>query len=201
MVRLIIPRGEMRSYIWLAAPADINGFIDHANAVMDELYPDVSGAAYMELGFTTRVYKMQDYMKVMNIAVVFAQVFIYCFVALLMLIGLTNVISTISANVRLRSREFAVLQSVGMTRDGIYRMLNLESLICSAKALVIGLPLAVALTYLINLAVRSMLPVPYQLPWFSAVLCTAGVFAITWVTMRCSLARMQKGNIVEAIHN
>lgn len=199
MVRLIVPQGKMRNYIWSADPADIEGFIDYANEVMDELFPQAKDSAYMELGFTTRVYKIRDYMKVMNIAIVLVQVFVYSFVALLMLIGFTSVISTMSANVRLRFREFAVLRSVGMTRGGLNRMLTLESLMCSARSLIIGVPLAVILTYLINTAIRSVFPFPYSLPWLPIIYCSIGVFAITWLTMRFAISRMQKENIIDAI--
>lgn len=39
----------------------------------------------------------------------------YGFVILLVLMGFTSVISTLTTNIRIRSREFAVLKSVGMT--------------------------------------------------------------------------------------
>jgi putative ABC transport system permease protein len=200
-VRLIVPQGIMRGFQWSAAPADVDGFIEYTNAVLDEFFPQEPDSAYMEAGFTTRVYETEDYMKIMNIAIVLATVFVYGFVVLLMLIGLTNVISTMSANVRIRSKEFAVLQSVGMTYTGLKRMLNLESIMCSAKSLVIGLPIAIVLTYLINLPIRSTFPVPYQLPWLAAALCIVAIFAITWVTMRYSISQLRKRNIVETIRS
>ena len=198
-VKVIVPQGVTRDYTWYVETEDILGFSAYANAVMQELFPRDEGAAYMELGFTTRVYEIADYMKIMNIAIVFAEVFVYSFVALLTLIGLTNVISTISANVRMRSREFAVLQSVGMTRPGLQRMLGLESLMCSAKALVFGLPIALALTYALNVPIRAEYPVPYSIPWSAVMWCIVGVFAITGVTMRYAAARLRKQSIIEAI--
>jgi putative ABC transport system permease protein len=199
IVRLIIPQGETRDYTWYAKPADVEGFIEYANAVMGEIFPQAPESGYMELGFSTRVYTVRDYMKVMNIAIGLAMVFVCCFVALLTLIGLTNVISTISANVRMRFREFAVLRSVGMTRDGLKRMLNYESVLCTVKSLTIGLPAAVALTYLINLPIRSAFPIPYRLPWLAVAECILAVFAITWATMRFAAMSVKGDNIVETI--
>ena len=169
--------------------------------IINEAFTQEQDATYMEAGLSARVYKIQDYMKVMNIAIVLVMVFVYSFVALLMLIGLTNVISTISANVRMRSKEFAVLQSVGMTYNGLKRMLNLESIMCSAKSFLFGLPLAILLTYLINLPIRAMFPIPYRLPLSAMALCVATIFAITWVTIRHSAARLLKRNIVDAIRS
>ncbi|MGL6198496.1 MAG: ABC transporter permease [Lachnospiraceae bacterium] len=199
IVRLIVPGGEMRGFSWNVSTADPDGFMDYANTVMSEAYPGQGDASYMELGFTTRVFEMHDYVKVMNLAINLVMVFVYCFVVLLALIGLTSVISTMSANVQMRSREFAVLQSVGITPEGLKRMLNLESIMCSVKAMSIGLPLAILLTYLINIPIRSMFPVPYQFPWLAVGCCIVAVFAITWATMRYSSTRLQKKNIVETI--
>lgn len=199
IVRVLVPEGEMRGYIWYAEPADTEGFMDYANMIMGEMFPRDHELSYMELGFTTRVYKIKDYMKVMNIAIVLASVFVYSFAALLTLIGLTNVISTISTNVHMRTREFAVLQSVGMTQDGLRRMLRLESIICSAKSLMIGLPLAILLTYLINMPIRSAFPVPYRLPWLAIGLCISIIFSITWIIMQYSTARLRGKNIIETI--
>ena len=125
--------------------------------------------------------------------------FVYGFVAMLTLIGLTNVISTISTNVRSRSREFALLQSVGMTPWGLRRMLGLESVLCSAKSLVIGVPLGVVGSYLVYKALKMPVEFSYALPWLPIILCTLGVFVITWALMRYSASRLLGGSIVEAI--
>lgn len=201
IVRLIVPEGEISSYNWKVETDEIETFIDYANKVMSEIYPGQTASNYMEQGFTTRVFKMQDYMKVMNIAVDLAIVFAQCFVILLSLIGLTNVISTMSANVQMRSREFAVLQSIGMTMKGVKRMIIFESIICSARSLLIGFPIAIVLTYFINVPIRKMLPVPYQLPLAAVICCAVTIFAVTGGTMWLSSLRLQKKNIVETIRS
>jgi putative ABC transport system permease protein len=200
-LRLIVPQQQwdMDGYLWYAAPADVDGFIDYARAVMAEAFPRGSEGSYMELGFDTRVYKIRDYMKVMNIGFALAAAFMYSFVALLALIGLTNVISTMSANVRMRSREFAVLQSVGMTYGGLKRMLNLESVLCSSKALLIGLPLGAAATLLIYGIIGRSMNFPYVFPWPALFECIAGVFAVTWAATRFAAGGVRGQNIAAAI--
>ncbi|MBC3888416.1 FtsX-like permease family protein [Acetobacterium paludosum] len=200
-VRLIVPQAEVRGYSWYSAPSDVPGFITYANDVMAQTFPENTDASYMESGFNTRVYQVDDYMKVMNIAIVLASIFMYSFVVLLMLIGFTNVISTMSTNVRMRSREFAVLQSVGMTTAGLKQMLNLESVLCSMKALMYGLPIGIIASIFINLPIRSMFPIPYTLPWLAIVLCVLSVFLITWSTTRYAAHRLQKQNIIETIRS
>ena len=201
-VRVIVPElDEIPFYTWYAYPEDEEGFIDYANLVMAELFPAEEEANYMQLDFSVNVYRFQDYMKVLNISVALASVFVYSFAVLLALIGLTNVISTMSANVRLRSREFAVLQSVGMTPNGIKRMLNLESVLCSTKSLLIGLPIALILTYLINRPIREMFPIPYQFPLLATLSCTVGIFLLTWLVMQFSASSLRKQNTIETIRS
>jgi len=121
------------------------------------------------------------------------------FIAFLTLIGLTNVISTISTNVRHRSGEFAVLQSAGMTRRGIIKMLRLESLICSIKSLFFGLPLGVLASYLIYRAIGVSADFDFSVPWLPMLLSTFGVCVISWVIMRFAASRLKGQSIVEAI--
>lgn len=201
MVRLVVPQAQVSAYSCYSDPSDMAGFMDYANTVMSDMFPNDENAGYMEIGFNTRVYKINDYMRVMNMAIVVALIFMYSFVVLLMLIGLTNVISTMSANVLMRSREFAVLQSVGMTPEVLKRMLTLESILCSTKALVFGLPVAIILTYLINLPIKKRFPIPYEIPWLAMLLCVCAVLLITLVTTRCAAYRLRNRNIIEAIRS
>ena len=54
-----------------------------------------------------------------------------------------NVISAVSFQIRTRARELAVLKSVGITSESLEKMLNIESVLCSGKALVTGLPVGI----------------------------------------------------------
>jgi putative ABC transport system permease protein len=127
--------------------------------------------------------------------------FIYGFIGMLALIGLTNVISTISTNIRIRRREFAVLASTGMTKGGLRKMLAFESLFCSLKALVIGLPIGAIGYKLIYDSLYQTYKYSYDIPWGLLGMCVLAVFAITFVTTLFSASRVRKGNIIEGIRN
>ncbi len=198
-VRLILPRAQVRGYTWYAEPSDIPGFIAYADQVLNERFPAGENGDYMEAGFNTRIYQADDYVQVMNVAIVLVLVFLYSFVALLMLIGFTNVISTLSTNVRMRAREFAVLRSVGMTPEGLGKMLNLESVLCAARAMLYGLPIGLLLSWCINLPIRSLFPIPYMLPWRSVLLCAATVLFATWGTTRYAASKLRHQNVIETI--
>ena len=199
VVSLLVPEGYMRMVTWFASPEDVLGFILYATDVLEGFFPRGEDGTYAGRGYSIMVFETSDFMRLMNIGISMASVFVYGFTVLLTLIGLTSVISTISANVQMRAREFAILQSVGMTYGGLKHMLNLESIICSAKSVALGLPVSIVLTYVIHLAISTTFPVVYQLPWVAILQCIAGIFAITWLTMRFAVSRLRKENIVESI--
>lgn len=198
-IRLVVPEAEVRGYSWQCTPQDISGFIQYANEVMHEEFMADTEAPVLEEEVSVRVYKMDDYMKVMNIAIALVILFMYSFVVLLMLIGLTNVISTLSTNVMMRAREFAVLKSIGMTSKALKRILKYESVICSMKALMYGLPIGIAMTFLINLPIRIIFPIPYKLPLAAIVFCVLAVLLITWGIMKYAAHRLKDQNIIETI--
>lgn len=201
-VRLILPEMDhLRQYSWQAAPADMDSFMDTAREILAAHFPDQSTDSYMQDGYSARVYATDDYNRVMNVAIVIALIFLVCFCALLMLIGFTNVVSTLSTNVLMRQSEFAVLQSVGMTPEGLRKMLALESILCSLRALVIGVPLGIVLTYIVNLPIRAMFPVPYHFPLLPILLCAAGVLALTLAITALAARRLRSKNIIDRIRS
>jgi putative ABC transport system permease protein len=121
---------------------------------------------------------------------------------MLTLIGLTNVLSTISTNVRMRKHEFALLMSTGMERSGLRRMLSLESFFCSMRALMWGLPIAIFVSWLLTYQLTNgdlVNGVSFEFPWLTSLICIAAIFVITFVTMRFSSSRLNRGSIIEAI--
>ena len=201
-VRLILPEMDhLRQYSWQAAPADMDSFMDTAREILAAHFPDQSTDSYMQEGYSARVYATDDYNRVMNVTIVIALIFLVCFCALLMLIGFTNVVSTLSTNVLMRQSEFAVLQSVGMTPEGLRKMLALESILCSLRALVIGVPLGIVLTYIVNLPIRAMFPVPYHFPLLPILLCSAGVLALTLAITALAARRLRSKNIIDRIRS
>lgn len=198
-VRLVVPEAEVRGYDWMSAPADVEGYMEYANEVMERYFPEGESDAYMELGFSTRVYEIEDYTKVMNIAIVLASVFLYSFVVLLAMIGTINVISTMSTNVQMREREFAILQSIGMTSEALRKMLNMESILCAGKALLYGLPIGLVIILIMNYSVRMIFPIEFCIPWKEAIIVMALVFLVIWSTIRITASKLKKQNIIETI--
>ncbi len=198
-VRIVVPDATVRGYSWYSSPDDIEAYIAYAKGVLDKYFPTGGDDEYMECGYSTRVYRTDDYAKVMNIAIMIACVFLYSFVVMLGFIGMINVISTMSTSITMRAREFAVLQSIGMTKDELEKMLNIESFLCAGKALLYGFPIGMLMLLIINLAMIQILPIGISVPWGAIALVFIAVFIVIWGTIHVSSRKLKKQNIIETI--
>ena len=129
------------------------------------------------------------------------QVFAYGFIILISLIAAANVFNTISTNISLRRREFAMLKSVGMTSKGFNRMMNFECLLYGSRALLYGLPASVGVTYLIYLAMAAGYDAGFRLPWAAIGIAVLSVFLVVFVTMMYSMSKIKKDNPIDALKN
>lgn len=129
------------------------------------------------------------------------QVFAYGFIVLISLIAAANVFNTISTNINLRRREFAMLKSVGMSAKGFNRMMNFECLLYGSRALLYGLPVSVGITYLIYCAVSEGYSADFHLPWASIGIAVLSVFAVVFATMMYSMSKIRKDNPIDALKN
>ena len=198
-VSILVPEMIAESYLWYATPADdLNGFVAHINTVLHEAI-DAPEIAPGESGVRLQVINLKQEADIIANTGRLFMVFIYGFVALLIIIGLTNIISTVSTNLYARSREFAMLKSVGMDTRGLRRILNFESVFCSAKALIYGLPLGLLTSWLIHGVIADTVEFAYEIPWAAVVQCAIGVFVITWGVTRVSAQKLRGQNIVDAI--
>lgn len=128
-------------------------------------------------------------------------IFVYGFIAVISVIGITNVFNTITTNMMLRSREFAILKSVGMTEKEFRRMIRYESVLYGVKALALGLPAGVLLSYLFHRLFVGILVVPYELPWKEMGIATVFVFLIIFLTMGYAVRKTKRQNMIETIRN
>ncbi|SCY00316.1 ABC transporter permease [Alkaliphilus peptidifermentans] len=126
-------------------------------------------------------------------------IFLYGFVSLITLIGVTNIFNTISTNVALRRREFAMLKSVGLTPRGFNKMINYESIFYGLKSLLYGLPVGALISMWMYNAFDNIFDFRFVLPWREMIICIFGVFIIVFMTMMHSSAKLKKENIIDAL--
>lgn len=129
------------------------------------------------------------------------RVFSYGFIVLISLIAAANVFNTISTNIALRKREFAMLKSVGMTSKGFNKMMNFECVLYGTKSLLFGLPVAVGISYLIYLAVNEGYEKNFVIPLEAILIAVLSVFLIVFITMMYSMNKVKKENPIDVLKN
>ena len=129
-VWILVPDGQFRFFDWYSNPEDDISYTEFARSVLDEYYPLLTEDSYVDQGYTVRISRADQMAKVMNIAIILGEILLMGLIILLISMGFASVISTLSTNIRLRKKEFAVLKSVGMTGKSLEKMLYSESIIC-----------------------------------------------------------------------
>jgi len=135
-----------------------------------------------------------------NNFILLAAIFMYGFIAVVALIGVTNIFNTIYTNIHLRAKEFAMLKSVGMTDQEFHRMIWLESILYTLRALLIGLPLGILISYGVHtLLVNGGVTLPYELPLIPIIIAVLVVAILISVIMHYSVNQVSRQNIIETI--
>ena len=147
------------------------------------------------------VFNINEQKEQMNAIVLIISIFAYGFIIVISLIGITNVFNTINTNMRLRSKEFAMLKSIGMTKKEFNRMIRLESLFYGLKSLLIGVPLGLLGGYAIFKATGNTIMLNYSFPTMAVLISIVFVFFVVWLIMKISISKVNKQNIIETIRN
>lgn len=144
---------------------------------------------------------IEEAQKAQNSMILVISIFLYGFITVITLIGITNIFNTISTNMNLRKKEFAMLKSVGMTSKEFKRMIRLENIFYGFKALIIGIPMGIGVSYLIYKAFLNSLTIKYMLPINAIVIATIFVFLVIGIIMRFAVKKINKQNIIDTIRN
>ena len=167
----------------------------NANKTQEEIEKILGNADY-------RLMNIDEDTKIMDSFYTLVAIFLYGFITVIALIGVTNIFNTITTNMNLRRREFAMLKSIGMTKKEFNRMIRLESFFYGMKSLIIGIPIGCVLSYLIYKAlVSGKLIIKYQLPISAIIISAIAVFLLITTIMKYSINKINKQNIIETIRN
>ena len=136
--------------------------------------------------------KLEQTMNVMKI-------FVYGFIVVISLVSVTNIINTISTNINLRKREFAVIKSIGVTPQGFKKMIYMESILYGILSLLYGIPIGICLNVLMNRILEGMITVQTLIPYKAILICVVAIFVITFIASYIPLKKMSKENIIDNI--
>lgn len=126
-------------------------------------------------------------------------IFAYGFIGIITLIGVTNIFNTLTSNIDLRQREFAMLKSIGMTKKEFNRMINLETLFYSLKALIFGIVLGLIASFAIYKAFAQSLDYGFKIPMQAILISILFVFVIVFIIMKFAIGKINKQNIIDTI--
>lgn len=139
-------------------------------------------------------------MRTIRNVILLAEILVYGFIITVSLIGVTNIFNTITTNIALRAKEFAILKSVGMTQKEFNHMIRLESVLYTTRALLIGLPIGLLVSYgVYKLFDDAMLSFGWLIPWWAIIVSIASVALLVAGIMRYSTRQIRKQNIIETI--
>lgn len=134
-----------------------------------------------------------------NNMILWISVFLYGFIIVISLIGVTNIFNTITTNMNLRSKEFAMLKSIGMTNKEFNKMIRLESLFYGIKSLFIGCTLGLILAYAIYKSIANSIDFGFKIPYIAIIISIIFISLVIGLIMKYSLSKINKQNIIETI--
>ena len=146
-------------------------------------------------------YNLDESAKAENAVVLVVSIFLYGFIGVITLIGITNIFNTITTNMNLRKKEFAMLKSIGMTKREFNRMIRLESIFYGVKSLIIGIPIGVLLSYGMYCMFKNSMEMQYVLPYKAIAIAIIFVAIVIGIIMKYSMSKINKQNIIETIRN
>lgn len=201
------------------AYGEFNGdsFIVISDSMYDKLYPD--DARVTIYYSSSNPEKLQDEIdeimngeeyylqnvsenaKMMNNLFTLVAIFLYGFIIVISLIGITNIFNTITTNMNLRKREFATLKSVGMTSKEFKKMIRLESIFIGAKSLFFGVPIGLGISYVIYNFMEKDGGLVFKFPLVAIIISIVAVYLLITLLMRYSMNKINKENTIETIRN
>ena len=190
----LIISDEMFDANFKSKPLAIYYKSNDANKLQDDLDDFLKGEYY-------NINNVDENVKIMGNLFTLVGIFLYGFIIVISLIGITNIFNTITTNMELRKQEFAMLKSVGMTTKEFNRMIRLESLFMGIKSLFFGVPIGIALSYIIYHFLSKESGIPYKLPIEAILIAIAVVFILISLIMKYSMSKINKQNTIETIRN
>jgi len=201
----------------LESSYSMSGYLIVSDDYMDALKPELAGDLYIhtnnanKLDETIKKYikeqtnknihyvNVDEEIKQQNSMILLISIFLYGFIIVISLIGVTNIFNTITTNMNLRQKEFAMLKSIGMTSREFNKMIVLETVFYCSKALMIGIPLGILGSYFMYNAFTNTANFAFTVPIMSIIISIVVVFLLVMLIMYYSMKRINKQNIIETI--
>ena len=171
-------------------------FYDSSNAkeLGDDIDNILNGESYS-------VNNYEDNIQVIKKMLLLVGIFLYGFIIVITLIGVTNIFNTITTNMELRKPEFAMLKSVGMTKKEFNKMIRLESALMCIKSLFYGISIGLVISYIIYYVFGASEGLEFNVPFNGIIISCLFVFILISILMKYSISKINRQNTIETIRN
>lgn len=174
----------------------LNIHCDNPAGTYEKIQEELRQSGLEDAGYLGNLYEAYESDRNALIAV---KVLTYGFIILISLIAVANVFNTISTNLMLRRKEFAMLRSMGMSPRGLRRMMNCECLIYGMRSVCYGVLTSILLGAVIRHMIGAGADVAFLVPWRYLAAAVAGVFAVVFATMLYTMHKIRLSNIVDEL--
>ena len=136
------------------------------------------------------------------------QLLIYGFLILVILMSVVNIFTTITINILLRSRELAILKSVGMSDKQFDKMLRGENYIACLRSIIFGTVVSLLLLFAtkviidkgqVNIDFRFIADILGSINYIALAISIILVYGITFVSTFFAKKSIRSQDIVEVI--
>lgn len=140
---------------------------------------------------------MENYQ--IHIMILAVKIVLYSITFLIGLVAITNMVNTIHTNMILRSREIAVLKSMGLSNRGLRKMVMWEGIYLALKTYLWGIPISLIIVMLIKtfypISENEVFIFPYDYLLTSLLV----IAVVIILTIGYSTKKIGKQNIIETI--
>lgn len=124
---------------------------------------------------------------------------LYGFVGMLVLIACTNVINIVFTSIQLKSREFAMLKSIGATRKQLDRMILYEGLFYSVKTCIYGGVISIIVAILLSNMFATSFGNQIHISWIGIGISMLILYFLINSIMWISLKKMKRSDVIEML--
>lgn len=128
-------------------------------------------------------------------------VFVYGFIVIISLIGIINVVNTISLNILLKKKEFGTLGTIGMSERQLSKMVILEGMLHGIISSIIGGIISLGLVLIAVKIINFGLTVSNKIYWQPFVIGFTINLLVVLIASLIPLNKLKKMSLVETIRN
>ena len=128
-------------------------------------------------------------------------VFVYGFIVMVTLIGVVNVVNTISLNILLKKKEFGTLGTIGMSKSQLSKMVLLEGILHGVFSSIVAGILSIPLVLLIIKIVSYGFTISNKIYWQPFAIGFTVILVVVLIASLIPLNKLKKMSLVETIRN